>query len=157
MNCGLSRTLTALLAAGLLLSGALSSAGSKKLQDPAGELRAGIERSVADPTRAAAMLSAVDDIESLVGELDRLVADERASLAALLRDHGSSREAVDTSLAEFNARREALARRVLAAHAGLKAQATAAEWKKLRGLEMDMVMVAATRSLGQTESSGTEG
>ena len=53
--------------------------------------------------------------------------------------------------------REALALRVLTAHAALKAEATAPEWKKLRKLEMEMITSAATRSLGQAAPSGKEG
>jgi hypothetical protein len=156
MKPGLSRFLTVLLGVAMLLSGALAYAGSKAEADPVGKLRAGIEKNVADPSRATTMLAAVDEIEATVGELNSLIAEERASLAALLRDPGSSRAAVDASLEGFNSKRESLARRVLAAHAALKAEATAAEWKKLKKLEMEMVLFAATRSLGQAAPSGKE-
>jgi hypothetical protein len=49
-----------------------------------------------------------------------------------------------------------LARRVLAAHVALKGEATAAEWKKLRKTEMDMVMFAASKSVGQGAPAGKE-
>jgi hypothetical protein len=120
-------------------------------------LRAGIQEVVADPVRASKMLAAVDEIEAAIGELNSLIAVERASLRALLLDHGSSRAAVDASLAEFNANHEALARRCLTAHAALKAEATAAEWKKLRKLELEMMTFAATRTLGQAAPAGKEG
>ncbi|PWB78896.1 MAG: hypothetical protein C3F15_00635 [Holophagae bacterium] len=103
------------------------------------------------------MLAAVDEIEAAIGELNGLIADEGASLRALLLDHGSTRAAVDSSLADFNSKHEALARRCLTAHAALKAEATAAEWKKLRKLELEMMTYAASRSLGQAPSSGKEG
>jgi hypothetical protein len=149
MKVGPLRSLTALLGATLLLSLALSCASSKKTPDPAVKLRTGISENVADPARAASMLAAVDEIEAAVGELDTLVAKERASLLTLLRDYRSSRSALDASLAEFTTARESVARRALAAHARLKADATAPEWKKLRKLEMEMIMFVATKSVGK--------
>lgn len=134
-----------------------SGAESTAEPDPAGSLRTGIGEVVADPPRASRMLAAVEEIAAAIGELDSLVADESAALGALLRDRGSSRAEVDASLASFNSRREALALRVLTAHAALKAEATAPEWKKLRKLEMEMITAAASRSLGQAAPSGTEG
>ena len=101
------------------------------------------------------MLARVADIEAAVREIDTLAAREHASLLVLLRDNASSRAALGASLAEFNTAREALARRVLAAHAALKADATAPEWKKLRQLEMEMITFAATQSVGR-ESAGKE-
>ena len=157
MNDRLSCRLAALVSAALLIPAIALWAGSKDEPDPAGELRAGIQDVVADPARASKMLAAVDEIETVIGELNSLIADERASLRALLLDHGSSRAAVDASLAEFNANHESLARRCLTAHAALKAEATAAEWKKLRKLELEMMTFAATRSLGQSTPSGKKG
>lgn len=157
MNVRRSYQLTALACAVLLLPAIALWAGSKNDQDPAGKLRAGIQEVVADPTRASKMLAAVDEIEAAIGELNSLIADERASLRALLLDHGSSRAAVDASLAEFNANHESLARRCLTAHAALKAEATAVEWKKLRKLELEMMTFAASRSLGQAAPAGKEG
>ena len=157
MNARLSRTLAALAWAALLVPVGLASAGSKENKDPVADLRSGIKDVVADPARASKMLAAVDEIETVIGELKSLIADERASLRALLLDHGSSRAAVDASLTEFNAKHESLARRCLTAHAALKAEATAAEWKKLRKLELEMMTFAATRSLGQSTPSGKKG
>jgi hypothetical protein len=57
----------------------------------------------------------------------------------------------------LNGKQEYLARRCLTAHAALKAEATAAEWKKLRKLELEMMMFAASRSLGQATPAGKEG
>ena len=102
------------------------------------------------------MLAAVDEIEAATREVDALIAEERAALAALLRDHGSERAAVDASLAGFAARREPLAQRVLAAHVALKGEATAAEWEKLRKTEMDMLMFAASKSIGRSAPAGKE-
>ena len=144
MKAGPLRSLTALLGAALFLNLALSCASSKKTPDPAVKLRTGISENVADPARAARMLAAVDEIEAAVGELDTLVAKERASLVTLLRDYSSSQAALDASLAEFTAARESVARRALAAHAAFKADVTALEWKKLRKLEMEMLMFVAT-------------
>ena len=149
MKVGPLRSLTALLGATLLLSLALSCASSKKTPDPAVKLRTGISENVADTARAASMLAAVDEIKAAVGQLDTLVAKERASLVTLLRDYGTSRAALDASLAEFTAARESVARRALAAHARLKADATAPEWKKLRKLEIEMLMFVATKSVGK--------
>jgi hypothetical protein len=157
MNDRLSCRLAALACAALLVPVALSFAGSKEKSDPVASLRSGIKEVVADPDRAAKMLAAVDEIEAAIGELNSLIADERASLRALLLDHGSSRAAVDASLAEFNANHESLARRCLTAHAALKAEATAAEWKKLRKLELEVMTFAASRSLGQAAPAGKEG
>ena len=157
MNARLSRTLAALALAALIVPVALLVAGSKENPDPVASLRGGIKDVVADPARAAKMLAAVDEIETAIGELNGLIADERASLRALLLDHGSSRAAADASLAEFNAKHESLARRCLTAHAALKAEATAAEWKKLRKLELEMMTFAATRSLGQAAPAEKEG
>ena len=157
MNDRLSCRLAALVSAALLIPAIALWAGSKGEPDPAADLRAGIQDVVADPARASKMLAAVDEIETVIGELNSLIADERASLRALLLDHGSSRAAVDASLTEFNANHESLARRCLTAHAALKAEATAAEWKKLRKLELEMMTFAATRSLGQATPSGKKG
>ncbi len=157
MNVRRSSQLTALACAVLLVPGIALWAGSKDDPDPAAKLRAGIHEVVADPDRAAKMLAAVDEIEAAIGELNSLIADERASLRALLLDHGSSRADVDASLAEFNANHESLARRCLTAHAALKAQATASEWKKLRKLELEMMIFAASKSLGQPAPAGKEG
>ena len=157
MNARLTRTLAAVGLVALLLPAIALWAGAKGEPDPAAELRAGIQDVVADPARASKMLAAVGEIETVIGELNSLIADERASLGALLLDHGSSRAAVDASLTEFNAKHESLARRCLTAHAGLKAEATAAEWKKLRKLELEMMTFAATRSLGQATPSGKKG
>jgi hypothetical protein len=141
----------------LLVPVVLSFAGSEEKSDPVASLRSGINDVVADPARASKMLAAVDEIEAVIGEVNGLIADERASLRALLLDHGSSRAAVDASLAEFNAKHETLARRCLTAHCALKAEATAEEWKKLRKLELEMMTFAASRSLGQPASTGKEG
>ena len=157
MNVRLPCLLAALGCAALLLPVVVVCAGSKEDPDPAAELRAGIQDVVADPARASRMLAAVDEIEKVIGELESLIASERASLRALLLDHGSSRAAVDASLTDFNANHESLARRCLTAHAALKAEATAAEWKKLRKLELEMMTFAATRSLGQATPSGKQG
>jgi len=157
MNYRLSCRLLVLVSAALLVPAIALWAGSKDEPDPAGKLRAGIQDIVADPARASKMLAAVDEIETVIGELNSLIADERASLRALLLDHGSSRAVVDASLNEFNAKHESLARRCLTAHAALKAEATAAEWKKLRKLELEMMTFAATRSLGQATPSGKKG
>jgi len=157
MNDRLSCRLAALVSAALLIPAIALWAGSKDEPDPGGKLRADIQDVVADPARASKMLAAVDEIETVIGELNSLIADERASLRALLLDHGSSRAAVDASLTEFNANHESLARRCLTAHAALKAEATAAEWKKLRKLELEMMTFAATRSLGQATPSGKKG
>jgi hypothetical protein len=156
MNAGLSRTLVA-LALVLLLGAVAGPAVAKEQEDPVGKLRAGISEAVTDPARAAKLEAAVDGIEAVVKELNDLMAAERAGLATLIRDPGSSRAAVDASLQEFNGKREALARRALASHAAFKALATADEWKKLKKLETEMLMYAATRSLGQTASTGKEG
>ena len=157
MHVRIPRFVVTLGLAALLLPALAVWAGSKEDQDPAGKLRAGIQDVVADPARASKMLAAVDEIEAVIGELNRMIADERASLRALLLDHGSSRAAVDASLAEFNAKHESLARRCLTAHAALKAEAAAEEWKKLRKLELEMMTFAASRSLGQPASTGKEG
>jgi hypothetical protein len=157
MKLRLSHLLAAFGLAAVLLPAVALWAGSKEEPDPAAELRGGIQEVVADPDRAAKMLAAVDEVEGAIGELNSLIADERASLRALLLDHGSSRAAVDASLSEFNAKHESLARRCLTAHAALKAEATAAEWKKLRKLELEMMMFAASRSLGQAAPAGKEG
>jgi hypothetical protein len=156
MKVGLSRSLVALAGVALALSAATLRAAKKEKEDPAGKLRASVSATVADPDRAARMLATVDEIEAAVGELNTLIAAERTSLAALLADYRSSREAVDASLAGFNRKRDGIARRVLATHAAFKAQATASEWKKLRKLEMEMITFAASRSLGQAAPSGKE-
>lgn len=150
MKVRLSRSRTVLVGVAVLLPLLLSCAGAKEAPDPAAALRTGIRAEVADPARAGQMLAAVDEIEAAVGDLDRLLSSELSAVTALVRDYGSTREAIDASLAELNARREALALRVLTAHASLKGAATAAEWKKLRKLEMDMIRFAAGKSLGQT-------
>jgi hypothetical protein len=157
MKLRLSHLLAACGLAAVLLPALGLWAGSKDDQDPVGKLRDHIQEVVADPTRAAKMLAAVDEIEATIGELDSQIAAERASLGALLLDHGSARAAVDASLDDFNAKHEALARRCLTAHCALKAEATAAEWKKLAKLELEMMTFAATRSLGQAASVGQEG
>lgn len=157
MNGRQLQLLAVVLWMALLVPAVPSGAESTAEPDPAGSLRAGIGEIVADPARASRMLAAVDEIAAAIGELDTLVADESAALGALLRDRGSSRAEVDAALASFNSRREALALRVLSAHAALKAEATAPEWKKLRKLEMEMITSAATRSLGQAAPSGKEG
>jgi hypothetical protein len=156
MKTGLSRSPAARVAAALLLGVALSCASSKVAPDPAAELRAGIGEIAADPARAAAMLAAVDEIEAAAADLHQLVTGERAELLQLLRDHGSSRAAAEASLAVYSTRRDAVTRRVLAAHAALKAETTAAEWKKLRRLEMEMILFAASSSVGQAPA-GKEG
>lgn len=157
MRVPMSRLPGALALAAVLLPAIVLWAGSKDDRDPAAELRAHIREVVADAPRASKMLAAVDEIEAAVGELDILITGERVSLRALLLDHGSTRAAVDASLEQFNTRHEALARRCLTAHCALKAEATAPEWKKLRKLELELMTFAASRSLGQAESSGKEG
>lgn len=157
MKVGLSRSLAALGCAAVLLPAIALWAGSKEEPDPAAKLRTEIRAAVTNPARASKMLAAVDEIEAAIGELDALITSERASLRALLLDHASTRAAIDASLEEFNTRHEALARRCLTAHASLKAEATAAEWKKLRKLELELMTFAASRSLGQAAPAGTEG
>jgi hypothetical protein len=152
MTGGLSRPLAALVGAVLLAGAALSCASSKQAADPAAKLRAGIDELAAAPERTARMLAAVDDIEAAVVELDALVARERAELVALLRDYASPRAEVEASLAGFNASRDALMGRILAAHTALKAGTTADEWKKLRKLEMEMIRFAATKSVGKASA-----
>ena len=157
MRVRMSSVFVVLGLAAVLLPAIALWAGSKEDPDPAGKLRVGIKDVVADPARASKMLAAVDEIETVIGELNSLIADERTSLRALLLDHGSSRAVVDASLAEFNAKHETLARRCLTAHCALKAEATAEEWKKLLKLELEMMTFAASRSLGQPASTGKEG
>jgi cell division septum initiation protein DivIVA len=144
------------LAVALLVPAALSCAGSKAPADPVAELRGGINEIVADEARAATMLAAVDQLEAAVAEADRLFADERAALIPMVRDHASSREEIERSLAEFNARHESAAHRFLAAHASLKAQATEAEWQELRKLEMSTLQLAASKSAGAPAPSEKE-
>jgi hypothetical protein len=157
MNVRHLQALAVVLWMALLVPGVPSGAESTAEPDPAASLRSGIAEVVGDPARAAKMVAAVAEIEAATGELNRLVADESAALGALLRDRSSSRAEVDASLASFNSRREALALRVLTAHAALKAEATASEWKKLRKLETEAITSAASRSLGQAAPSGKEG
>jgi len=157
VNARLSRLLATLGLAALLVPAIALWAGPKEEPDPATKLRAEIHEAVVDAARASKMMAAVDEIEAAIGELDALIASERASLRALLLDHASTRATVDASLDEFNARHETLARRCLTAHAAFKAEATAAEWKKLRKLELEMMTFAASRSLGQAAPAGKEG
>jgi hypothetical protein len=156
MKAGLSRSLAALAGAALLLGVALSCATSKEAPDPAAKLRAGIGEIGADPARTSAMLAAVDEVEAAAGQLRQLVAGERAELLPLLRDHDSPRATVEASLAAYTTHREVLTRRLLAAHVALKAKATAAEWKKLRKLEREMILFAASSSVGHAPA-GKEG
>ena len=156
MKAGLSRSFAAPAGAALLLGAVLSCASAKEAPDPAAQLRAGIGEIAADPARAVAMLAAVDEIEAAAADLHQLVTGERAELLPLLRDHGSPRAAVEASLAAYSTRRDAVTRRVLAAHTALKAETTAAEWKKLRKLEMEMILFAASSSVGQAPA-GKEG
>jgi len=97
-NAHRSRLLAALGLAALLVPAIALWADSKEEPDPVAELRAGIQEVVADPARASKMLAAVDEIEAAIVELNGLIAVERASLRALLLDHGSSRAAADASL-----------------------------------------------------------
>jgi hypothetical protein len=138
------------LTVALLVPAALSCAGSKAPPDPVAELRGGINEIVADEARAATMLAAVDHLEAAIGEADGLIKDERTALIPMFRNYRSSREEIERSLAEFTSRHEAIARRFLTAHVSLKAQATEAEWKKLRKLEISMIQFVASKSLGQT-------
>lgn len=157
MSARRSHRLLVTLCVVALVAGGLARAGSKhQPTDPAESLRAKITEVVADPERASKMLAAVDDIEATVGELDALLEAEHTELSALLRDSGSSRQAVDASLARFNDQREALAHRILAAHVSLKAAASPSEWKALHKPEMEMITDAASRSLGQSAQSGKE-
>jgi hypothetical protein len=127
----------------------LSCTSSKERPDPVENLRAGIREVVMDPARASKMLTAVDQMEAAIAENRRLIDDERAALLSLLRDYRSSREEIERSLAEFNTRHEASAQSFLATHAALKAEATEPEWKKLRKLEMELLMFAAAQALGE--------
>ena len=156
MKVGFARPLAGIVGAALLVGVALSCASSKQKAEPAAALRAGIRDVVADPARATRMLATVDELEATAGQLDTLIVEARAAIVPLLRDYRSSRAAVESSLAEFNSKRDALAQRMLAAHAALKADATAPEWKKLRKLETEMLLSAAHRSLG-TAPAGREG
>ncbi len=135
------------LAIGLLMPAALSCA-AKTPPDPVAELRSGIDEIVADEARAARMQVALEEIAAAIGEADSLFAEERAALIPLVRNHGSRREEIERSLALFNARHESAARRFLAAHAALKAEATPAEWEELRDLEMSVIQSAGSRSSG---------
>jgi hypothetical protein len=152
-----SRSVTLLAGVALLLGSALSCASSKRAPDPAAALRSGIGEVVSDSARAAKMLATVDEIAAAVGDLQALVVRERAALLTLLSDYGSSRAAVEASLAEYNTARESLARRVLTAHAAFKAEATAPEWEKLRKLEQELIMFAATNALDQGPATEKEG
>jgi hypothetical protein len=154
MKARLSRHGSPLLWAVLLLPLAISCATSKDKPDPAENLRAGIRDVVADPGRVSKMLAAVDELQLISGELDMLIAEEQGSLATLLRDYGTSRAEVETSLVAFNTRREHLAQRLLTTHAAVKAEATAPEWKKLRKLELEMIAFAAGKSIGQAAPAG---
>jgi len=156
MKARLSRWLSRLLCAALVLPLALSCASSKEKPDPVANLRAGISEVVADPARAAKMLALVDEMEAVITELDQLIADERASLISLLRDYGTPREEIEKSLADFNGQHESIARRFLTAHASLKAEAAPSEWQKLRKPEMEMVAFASTKSIGQAKPAGKE-
>lgn len=149
MTTHLPRGLITLVGAALSLSLALSCASSKQAPEPAANLRAGIGELGGAPERTAKMLAAVDDIEAAVGELNDLIAGERAALVSLLRDYSSTRAEAEASLAGFNDRRDALMERILAAHVALKSSTTPDEWKKLRKLEMEMIRYAATKSVGK--------
>lgn len=134
----------------LLLLVATACTSSKSPPDPVADVRTRIDALVADDARAARMQDALDQLEAALGEADRLFADERASLAPLIRDYSSSRGDFERMLADFNSRHESVARRFLAAHAALKAEATEAEWRELRKLEMETIRLAASRSVGET-------
>jgi cell division septum initiation protein DivIVA len=125
----------------LLIPLALS-CGSKEPPDVLADMRGGIDEIVSDDARAARMRAALDELESTIVEADSLFEKERITLDAMVRNYGSTREEIERSLAEFNTHHETFARRFLASHAALKAEATAEEWKKLRELEMSVVQEA---------------
>lgn len=142
-----ARWLRTTLTLALLVPPGLACA-KKAPPDPVAKMRGGIGTVVADKARAARMQATLDEIAAAMADADRLFAEERAAVTPMLRSYKSTREEIDRSLAEFNARHEAIARRFLAAHASLKAQATAAEWKELRELEMALVQSGAGKSAG---------
>jgi hypothetical protein len=156
MEARLPRSRVRLVCAALLLPFALSCASSQEKPGPAAKLRAEIRDVVADPGRASEMLAAVDEMEAISAELDALIAAERRSLVALVREYATAREEIEKSLAEFNARHESIARRFLEVHASLKAQASAAEWQKLRKPEMEMLASASGKTIGQAKPAGKE-
>jgi hypothetical protein len=130
--------------------------GSKEPPNAVADMRGGINEIVIDPARAARMQAVLDKIEAAVVAADSLYEEERVALEAMVRNYGSSREEIEQSLLGFNALHESYARRFFAAHASLKAEATAEEWKELREFEMSVIQSAATRATEETAPAENE-
>jgi hypothetical protein len=148
MKVGQSRSLTLFLCALPLIL--VVACAPKAPKDPAGALRAAVNKNVADKARADKMLAVVAQLEAAAADVDTLVADERALLVPMLSDYGSSRTDVEKALGGFNLRREAIARRFLELHASFKVSATQAEWDQLRKPEMELIKLGASKGVGQT-------
>lgn len=134
----------------------LSCASTKKKADPIADLRAGIQKEVTDPARAAKASSAVDEMERLTHELGTLVASNRDAVARLLHDYASTREQIEAKLQELDTQRTALARKMIDAHLAFKAATTPAEWEKLKKQEEVAIAYAAALSLGEQPLLGKE-
>ena len=152
----IKRLATVLGAVPLLLAALSCASTGKKNADPIANLKAGIQKEVGDPSRAAAMTASVDEMDRLVGALAELATRQRAEVEPMLRDYTASRADVDAKLASFDAERKTIAGKILDAHLAFKAQATPAEWTKLRQVEERALAYAASRSLGQKPLLGKE-
>jgi len=119
----------------LVLSTLACSGRGASPQDAFDDFTASIDEEVADQARAQSMHDEAVEMQAALDDLLELTHATRVALAALVADHGSSREQFDTLFDDYLERRKLLVDRTLESHLEIKRLATDDEWKALKKAE----------------------
>ena len=120
--------------------------------DPAEELRAAIQETVADEERQARLLALTDEWAELVDKLAESLLEARKDLDELVADYGSSREEFDAFFVDYELRRAELGERVIELHVAMKELATDEEWRSLEKTAQRMTTALLSQDLAGSGS-----
>lgn len=134
------------LATCLLALGACS-VMRKPPADPVDNLRAAIERTVADEDRKAEVLILADEWARLLEQESVTVREARRSLDQLVFDYHSERKDIEVFFAGFRSRRSELADRIIDIHMAMKDVTTNNEWNSLKKPAGKMTEAILTQGL----------
>jgi hypothetical protein len=119
-----------LLAAWLFFGGGASTA-LVVYERPASDVKKAVKRVIPDGSRREAMLSDIDQWESVQKKQDKSVRKEREDLLEILRRKGSQHYEADPIITKLDATFSEMDRKFLDLRFRLKEQVTASEWTEL--------------------------
>ena len=122
------------LAAAFLLLG-VCGMSPKPTTSSIADLRAKVQRTVADPARAAQALAALDSLSALIPYAAELQTRTSNDLRAALRNYRATRADFEAAFTRWEADRARVRTSAFAAHDRFKRALTDEEWKKLKSDE----------------------